>query len=106
MIAKVETLLVEIFPDYEHILVGEKANITLEHLLCISSGLQWDDWSTSYEDHANDVVALFDEDDPIEYILSKPMTNSPGDEFIYSVSAFNSITGCSALNASLFEILC
>ncbi len=102
-------------PEYEHILVGEKADITLEHLLCMSSGLHWDEWSTSYEDPANDVVALFHEDDPIEYILSKPMTNSPGDEFHYNSGGTNVLgaviekeTGMSLLdfaNEYLFEPL-
>jgi CubicO group peptidase (beta-lactamase class C family) len=50
-IAKADTLLVDVLPEYEDILVGEKADITLEHLLYMSSGLSWDEWSTSYEDH-------------------------------------------------------
>ncbi len=36
-IANVDTLLVDVLPDYEHILVGEKADITLQQLLCMSS---------------------------------------------------------------------
>ncbi len=88
-IANVDTLLVDVLPDYKFILVGEKADITLEHLLCMSSGLQWDEWSTSYEDPANDMLALFHDDDPIEYTLSKPMINSPGDEFHYNSGGTN-----------------
>jgi len=114
-LAKVDTLLVDVLPDYEDILVGEKADITLEHLLCMSSGLSWDEWSTSYEDPANDVVAMFNEDDPVEYILSKPMISSPGDEFHYNSGGTNVLgaviekeTGMSLLdfaNESLFEPL-
>lgn len=88
-INNVDTLLVDVLPEYEHILVGEKADITLEHLLCMSSGLDWDEWSTSYEDPANDVVALFNEEDPIEYILNKAMISSPGDEFHYNSGGTN-----------------
>jgi len=88
-IAKADALLVDELPEYEDILVGEKADITLEHLLCMSSGLSWDEWSTSYEDPANDVVALFREDDPIEYILSKPLISSPGNEFHYNSGGTN-----------------
>lgn len=88
-IANVDTLLADVLPEYAHILVGEKAGITLEHLLCMSSGLQWDEWSTSYEDPTNDVVALFHEDDPIAYILSKPLISSPGDEFHYNSGGTN-----------------
>jgi CubicO group peptidase (beta-lactamase class C family) len=88
-IENVDTLLVDVLPEYEHILLGEKAKITLEHLLCMSSGLHWDEWSTSYENPENDVVALFSEEDPIEYILSKHMTSSPGDEFHYNSGGTN-----------------
>ena len=88
-IEDVNALLVDILPEYEQILVGEKAEITLKHLLCMSSGLHWDEWSTSYEDPTNDVVALFHEEDPMEYILSKHMTNSPGDEFHYNSGGTN-----------------
>ena len=105
LIAKVDTLLVDVLPDYKSILVGEKADITLEHLLCMSSGLQWDEWSTSYEDPANDVVALFHEDDMIEYTLSKPMTNSPGDEFHYnSCGSWIFLPIIKLMNASLLPV--
>lgn len=88
-ITNVDTLLVEVLPEYAHLLAGEKADISLEHLLCMSSGLQWDEWSTSYEDPANDVVALFREDDPIAYILAKPLISSPGEEFHYNSGGTN-----------------
>ncbi|MFH0758923.1 MAG: serine hydrolase domain-containing protein [Bacteroidota bacterium] len=104
-IAKADTLLVDVLPDYEHILLGEKADITLEHLLCMSSGLFWDEWSASFEDPANDVAAMFREEDPIEYILSKPMTNSPGDEFHYnSGGSWIFMPIIKPMNASLLQV--
>jgi len=114
-IEDVNALLVEVLPEYEQILVGEKADISLKHLLCMSSGLHWDEWSASYEDPTNDVAALFREDDPMEYILSKYMTNSPGDEFHYNSGGTNVLgaiiekeTGKSLLdfgNEYLFDLL-
>lgn len=104
-IENVDALLVDVLPEYEQVLIGEKADITLKHLLCMSSGLHWDEWSIPYDDPANDVAALFNEDDPIEYILSKQMTNSPGDEFHYNSGGTNVLgaviekeTGMSLLN--------
>jgi len=88
-IESVDELLIDILPQYSDILVGDKATITLEHLLTMSSGLHWDEWSVSYEDPTNDVVALFHEEDPIEYILSKHMINSPGVEFLYNSGGTN-----------------
>jgi CubicO group peptidase (beta-lactamase class C family) len=88
-ITNVDTLLRDVLPEYQDILTGDKAQITLEHLLTMSSGLHWDEWSSSYEDPANDVVALFQEDDPIRYILSKAMINVPGAEFLYNSGGTN-----------------
>jgi CubicO group peptidase (beta-lactamase class C family) len=88
-IASVDTLLRDVLPEYQHILTGEKAEITLEHLLTMSSGLHWDEWSKSFEDPENDVIALFHEEDPIEYILSKHMINAPGQEFLYNSGGTN-----------------
>lgn len=114
-ITNVDTLLRDVLPEYQDILTGEKAGITLEHLLTMSSGLHWDEWSTSFEDPENDVVALFREEDPIEYILSKHMINTPGVEFLYNSGGTNVLgavieraTGMGLLdfaNQSLFDPL-
>jgi len=114
-ITNVDTLLRDVLPEYQDILTGEKAGITLEHLLTMSSGLHWDEWSTSFEDPENDVVALFREEDPIEYILSKHMINTPGAEFLYNSGGTNVLgavieraTGMGLLdfgNQSLFDPL-
>ena len=88
-IASVDTLLRDVLPEYQHILTGRKEGITLEHLLCMSSGLHWDEWSKSFEDPENDVIALFHEEDPLEYILSKHMINDPGQEFLYNSGGTN-----------------
>ena len=114
-IESVDEPLVDILPEYSDILTGEKAEITLKHLLTMSSGLHWDEWSTSFEDPTNDVRALFMEEDPIAYILSKYMTNPPGAEFHYNSGGTNVLgaviekkTGMSLLdfgNQKLFDPL-
>ncbi|MFC2098474.1 serine hydrolase domain-containing protein [Bacteroidota bacterium] len=88
-IESVDDLLIDILPKYKNILIGDKAKITIKHLLTMSSGLHWDEWSSSYEDPTNDVVALFNEEDPIEYTLSKYMINSSGVEFLYNSGGTN-----------------
>lgn len=81
--------VVDVLPGYEEILTGEKANITIEHLLTMSSGLAWDESSTSYEDPSNDVTQLFNAEDPIEYILSLPLVDPPGTQFLYNSGGTN-----------------
>lgn len=73
------------FPDYQHLMVGGKEQITIEHLLTMTAGLAWDEWGSSYASHTNDVIALwFDCEDPISCILEKPLVGQPGTTFKYS----------------------
>ena len=88
-IASVDTLLRDVLPEYQHILSGEKEGISLEHLLTMSSGLHWDEWSKPFTDPESDIYALFHEEDPMEYILSKHMINAPGQEFLYNSGGTN-----------------
>jgi CubicO group peptidase (beta-lactamase class C family) len=83
-IENINSKVVNFFPEYEHILTDAKADITLQNLLTMSSGLSWDESSSSYEDPSNDVVQLFHSEDPIEYILSLPLIDPPGTQFLYN----------------------
>lgn len=88
-IGSLDQKLVEVLPGYEDVLVGEKAGITLEHLLTMSSGIEWDESSKPYGDPDNHVTALFDAEDPIEFFLSLDMVSDPGAEFLYSSGSTN-----------------
>jgi CubicO group peptidase (beta-lactamase class C family) len=81
--------VIDIFPEYKDILTDAKAEITLKQLLTMSSGLAWDESSASYGDPANDVTALFDSDDPLAYVLSRPLLYSPGTQFLYNSGGTN-----------------
>jgi CubicO group peptidase (beta-lactamase class C family) len=61
-----------------------KNDLTIRHLLTMTSGLQWVDESTSYYDPANDMYKLFTSSDPMRFILSKELVNSPGTVFRYA----------------------
>ncbi|MEZ4997477.1 MAG: serine hydrolase domain-containing protein [Bacteroidales bacterium] len=64
-ITDLDEKIIDIFPQYSDILTGKKADITVRHLLTMSSGLAWDESTTSYGDPANDVTKLFTSTDPI-----------------------------------------
>lgn len=73
------------FPEYSGLFEEEKEKITIEHLLSMTSGLKWDDESSIVDtSRRNDLVELFYVEDPIEYILSKPVIFEPGSRFHYS----------------------
>ncbi len=60
-----------------------KQNITIENLLTMRSGLQWNE-ETDHNDTKNDCFLLESSDNWIEYVLSKPMDTIPGTRFVYN----------------------
>jgi CubicO group peptidase (beta-lactamase class C family) len=84
-IQSVEQKVFDFFPEYAGILnsAPEKGNITLKHLLTMTSGIEWDDETYSYFDSRNDMYQLFTSSDPIKYILQKPLIEMPGTFFAY-----------------------
>ena len=60
---------------------SEKRRITIEHVLQMSSGLEWNE---SEVDLFSDVPQMILSDDYIQYVLSKPLTYEPGTYWRYS----------------------
>ena len=60
-----------------------KQNITIEDLLTMRSGLQWNE-ETDHNDTTNDCFRLESSDNWIDYVLSKPMDTIPGTRFVYN----------------------
>jgi CubicO group peptidase (beta-lactamase class C family) len=77
-IAGVSENLSSFFPEYSDLMDDKKAEITLEHLLTMSSGLEW-----QQSGPGSDTGRLFSVDNPIEYILKKPVVSTPGTQFSY-----------------------
>ncbi len=114
-ISDLDEKIVDIFPEYGDVLTGGKENITIRHLLTMSSGLAWDESSAPYGDPSNDVTKLFLSDDPLKEILSNTLLTVPGQTFLYSSGGTNVVgaviekyTGMSLLdfgNSYLFDPL-
>ncbi len=62
---------------------SRKENMTLEHVLTMTSGLEWDEWSVPYSDPENDYNILFSSNDTLRDILGKPMVAEPGESWVY-----------------------
>jgi len=84
--------LLSYFPEYNDIQnPGEwKNNITLHHVLSMSAGFEWDEWSLPYTDPDNDVRRLLNSNDWIKFVLDLPVITEPGTDFTYN-------SGCSTL---------
>ena len=85
-IASVDMKVFDFFPENSDLLslTPAKGNLTVRHLLTMTSGLQWDDESTSYYDPVNDMYQLFTRSDPMRFILSKDLVKTPGTFFEYA----------------------
>lgn len=73
-------------PDHQQYKTGGKENITVEHLLTMTSGLDWDEWHAAHSTAANDIDRIYIEcqDDPLACILGKELVSTPGTHFTYN----------------------
>ncbi len=81
--------IVDYFPEYDTILTGEKANITVEHLLTMRVGLEYDEGTYLYTDPRSDTYKMMHSVDPIAFVLSKPIASTPGTQFHYNTGSTN-----------------
>jgi CubicO group peptidase (beta-lactamase class C family) len=77
------------FPKYVSLNDSLKNQITLYHLLTMTSGQQWNEQSISIKDRNNDLIHMFRVTDPVEFILSKPVIHKPGIKFYYNGGGTN-----------------
>lgn len=81
----IDTPVKDFFPEMdESNWEGMKSDITVEHLLTMSSGLQWDEWSFSYDDPRNDHHMMNNSDNWVHFVLERPMATVPGTQFLYN----------------------
>jgi CubicO group peptidase (beta-lactamase class C family) len=83
LIASAEEPVVKFFPEYSDLKSPGWDQITVRHLLTMSSGIQWDE-NRAWADPKNDEPHLGSEDDPIRYILSKPIAKPPDALWTYN----------------------
>ncbi|MBN1698715.1 MAG: serine hydrolase [Spirochaetales bacterium] len=73
-----------IYPNTGILKRNGKENITIEHLLTMTSGLEWNEWNAPYSSKDNPVIGIwYSKKDPISYILEVRLANTPGTHFSY-----------------------
>jgi CubicO group peptidase (beta-lactamase class C family) len=79
------TPVVDLYPGYPT-LTSEPArrSITIEHLLTMSSGLEWHETTATYGSFSNDETRLFWDWSPVKFVLSRPVVVFPGQRFDYN----------------------
>ncbi len=81
LVPDVQTSLAELFPD--HRLAPEKAAITLQSILTMSAGFDWDE-TIPYTDPRNSEIQMIRSPDPLLYVLEQEVVDAPGTTFNYS----------------------
>ncbi len=80
-------------PQYDSLLTGAKREITIEHLLTMSAGFEWNEAATYYAAPEEcDAHIAEASGDFIGYVLEKPLVNTPGEVYYYN-SGFPNILG-------------
>lgn len=89
LIRSVEEPLTTFFPDFSSELTGRKAEITLEHVLTMSTGLQWDETGAAQGNSDNSLSKMYatPQSNWTRYVLSLPIQYTPGSSWVYNTGA-------------------
>lgn len=64
-----------------------KQNMTIEHLLNMMAGMEWDETTYPYGDPRNNLRQMVDSDNCVQFMLDRNMTTAPGTVWIYNTGA-------------------
>jgi CubicO group peptidase (beta-lactamase class C family) len=81
----VDQYISELLPAYADILNADplKRALQLRHLLTMTSGIAWDEASYPYGSSLNDATRMERSQDPVRFILDRPIIRKPGTQFQY-----------------------
>jgi CubicO group peptidase (beta-lactamase class C family) len=103
-IESVDQSVLEFFPWLADLNAGPRRDLTLEHLVTMTAGLEWDEQSRSLRDPLNDLTAWLDlarntTEDPVRAVLDRRMVAPVGTRFNYSGGLTN-VLGQAIQNAT------
>jgi len=88
-ITSIQNPVLDYFPDYSFQGVNSwKESITIQHLLSMTSGLDWYD--------NQDFYSMMSSSNPVEYVLNQTMVAPPGEQWNYN-------TGCSHVLSNIIQ---
>lgn len=88
-ITDVNEKVYDYFPEYSAYRDDQKDKITIEHLLSMTSGFEWNEGEYQYADSRNDLIQMWNVSDPLLHIMSKPIEAEPGSQFYYNSGCTN-----------------
>ncbi|HVY17914.1 MAG TPA: serine hydrolase domain-containing protein [Rhodopila sp.] len=79
-----EAKLFSAFPEYADLAQqGGRDGITIEHVLTMTMGTDWDETSVVYTDRRNSETAMDNAADRYRYVLERPVVDPPGAHWTY-----------------------
>ena len=90
--------LLDFFPEYSQIenMNPKKESVSLEQVLSMASGFEWDEWTNPYGNSNNSATILWRSDDMLKHMLDLPLSHTPGTQFTYN-------SGCSILLSGIIR---
>ncbi len=76
--------VLKFFPHWTNDVDPQIGDITLEHALTMTSGLEWNEMDVPYSRSHNDERQIYYNDNPIAHVLSRPMREAPGERWYYN----------------------
>jgi CubicO group peptidase (beta-lactamase class C family) len=96
-INNVNQKVVDFFPDRSIAnLTTFKQDMTIEHLLTMTTGFEWNEWEYPYTDSRNGLIRAIYSGDFVQHMLDLPMAYAPGSVWTYC-------TGASHLLSAIIE---
>ncbi|TET12454.1 MAG: class C beta-lactamase-related serine hydrolase [Candidatus Thorarchaeota archaeon] len=84
-IESVDSKLIDLLPNRTiDNLDARKESITLDHLLTMTSGFEWDEWTEPYSSYLNSHYQMWFASNNVQHILDTPMAYDPGEVWTYS----------------------
>jgi CubicO group peptidase (beta-lactamase class C family) len=94
MINGVNDTVLDFFPERDIAHRNEvKESMTLENLLTMTPGFEWDEQTYPYGDPRNDYTHVATDLDSLQHILDRPMVAFPGEEWVYNGGASHLLSG-------------
>jgi len=87
-IESVNQSIFDYLPEHQHLNTDGKDKITIEHLLTMTSGLEWMEWNAPYSSRDNPIIEIWFQDEeqnkhPFTFVLEGSLIDEPGTSFRY-----------------------
>jgi CubicO group peptidase (beta-lactamase class C family) len=104
LISSVDDTVFSFFPEYEYLKNEDNDNITIEHMLKMSSGYDWNEFVYDFDDPRDSHYQLFNSPSPLVFLLGRPIVSNPGSVWNYN-SGDTNLLGEIVRRASLSNYL-